>query len=413
MFSTSNFNNVLTERLHRKYPHKVDIKYGLDAGKFNGVKKFPLGNFETHFTSNAKPNVDTYLFNSKHSKHYDDRFDIAVSKKYAPPDAEPYMFDKPVKNPLPQRKNIGSFVSKLYGMPKDKDVMIESTAGQTMNLEHGGLTETKFMLHNYRKEFGGDGRFMDLITGGSPTVAAPVADDTAADDSKADDSKADDSKEETKADHKEVQKTTIKIRVPKVTATPAFQSEPVAEPKTPEPRSQSQQKTPNPMEHRTLLVKSREPSEKISGDDDDEFSTPDSRDELEKLSVLLPEELAEPILDKISIYGDKETVPQDVIDHIRTEMALKGIKLLPKNLKQSGAIKTAVYNAFERNIMDGIYNSSSKDEKKRLIENLKSPNKKLQRQFMSRLDSARTDEAKTPKKKSGDTISTKDIKLDV
>ena len=411
MFSTSNFNNVIEERLHRKFPHKIDLKYGLDAGKFSGVKKFPLGNFESHFKSNSTPNVSSLIFHSKYLKD-DKRFDIPISKKYAPPEAEPYRFNEPVKNPMPQRKNIGSFVSKLYGMPKDKDVIIESTAGQTMNLEMGGLTETKFMIHNWRKEFGGDGRFMDLISGSNPTADDTAADDSNADDSKADDSKADDSKEETKADHKEVQK--IKIKVKKtVTATPAFQSEPVAEPKTPEPRSQSQQKTPNPMEHRTLLVKSREPSEKISGDDDDEFSTPDSRDELEKLSVLLPEELAEPILDKISIYGDKETVPQDVIDHIRTEMALKGLKLLPKNLKQAGAIKTAVYNAFERNIMDGIYNSSSKDEKKRLIENLKSPNKKLQRQFMSRLDSARTDEAKTPKKKSGDTISTKDIKLDV
>ena len=331
MFSTSNFNNVLTERLHRKYPHKVDIKYGLDAGKFNGVKKFPLGNFETHFTSNAKPNVDTYLFNSKHSKHYDDRFDIAVSKKYAPPDAEPYMFDKPVKNPLPQRKNIGSFVSKLYGMPKDKDVMIESTAGQTMNLEHGGLTETKFMLHNYRKEFGGDGRFMDLITGGSPTVAAPVADDTAADDSKADDSKADDSKEETKADHKEVQKTTIKIRVPKVTATPAFQSEPVAEPKTPEPRSQSQQKEPNPMEHRTLLVMSQK--------DENQEDTQDKS--AEKFKIINPQIVAKPVLDKLISFRDNEIPPDDVTDYIRKFMADKGLTL-SKKIKKTGTMRTAI-----------------------------------------------------------------------
>lgn len=401
MFSTSNFNSVVDERLHRKYPHNVKIQYGLDAGKFQGVKQFPLGNFESSFRSNAKPNVDSYLF---HSKSPGSGYNIPVSKKYAPPVAEPYLFNAPINKTMPQRKNAGSFVAKMYGMPPDKDIIIESTAGQVMNLEHGGMTETKFMMHNYRKEFGGDGRFFELITG-KPN--ADESNDDYRDDSKddnRDESKGGESKEESKEESKS--NFSSKSRQ-KVVAKAAFEDDLVPMTRTPDKRSKSPQRAPNPMEHRTLLVKSREPSAKEIDDEPSAKETGEDLSEEEKEEIIKRDQIIKKTNLMLSTFqmNPSQDVPKSKLEEINDVLEKEGLEPISKRLTKY----VSVIAAIEKTVNDG----QGKGKLESIIKNASKIQKARYAKLLAEASKEVEGEIKKVQKKSTDTVSTRDVNLDV
>lgn len=172
-------NRVTKEQLSKKFPNKVNIGFGLDANKIKGVDNFPIYNEAVEFNSNARSNIDTYMFTSRQRK-----YDVVVPKHTSSVgEIQPYYYNKH-KDSLSTESNIWmepGKMSSLYGLPPDKDIIIENPTAQAMNLMGGQMTEEKMMNHIARKEvsstasgsssdFFNDPRLISIIEGSTPVV---------------------------------------------------------------------------------------------------------------------------------------------------------------------------------------------------------------------------------------------------
>ena len=181
MLEDSEFTNrVLRAELSKKFPNKVDIKHGLDVNKIKCVNNFPVYNETDGFKSNARPNVDSFMFTSRQSK-----YDVPASKHTSVGQIQPYFYNKQYQGASRYsesnvRMKAGA-MSSLYGMPPDRDIILENPTAQAMNLMGGQMTEEKLRNHNFRVEgsndsseipgeFFSDPRVVAIIEGGAPPV---------------------------------------------------------------------------------------------------------------------------------------------------------------------------------------------------------------------------------------------------
>ena len=62
-------NRVLKSQLSKKFPNKVNMGFGVDDNKIKGIDTFPIYDKTTHFRSNARDNVDEFMFTSRQKKY--------------------------------------------------------------------------------------------------------------------------------------------------------------------------------------------------------------------------------------------------------------------------------------------------------------------------------------------------------
>ena len=141
-------NMITRSQLSKKFLNKVDIKFGLDANKTKGVDNFPIYNATNGFKSNARSNVDTFLFTSRQTK-----YDVPGQKHTPAGDIQPFLYNKQgVSRPTESniRMQLG-VMSSLYGLPPDRDIILENPTAQAMSLMGGKMTEEKMRNHIYQE----------------------------------------------------------------------------------------------------------------------------------------------------------------------------------------------------------------------------------------------------------------------
>lgn len=152
MLEDSEFTNrVLRAELLKKFPNKVDNRHGLDVNKIKSINNFPIYKETDGFRSNARPNVDGFMFTSRQSK-----YDVLAPMHTSVSQIRPNLCNK-------QKQGVSRYaessvrmqpgaMASLYGMPPDSDIILENPAAQAMNLMGGQMTEEKLRNHIYRKE---------------------------------------------------------------------------------------------------------------------------------------------------------------------------------------------------------------------------------------------------------------------
>ena len=141
-------NMITRSQLSKKFPNKVDIKFGLDANKVKGVDNFPIYNATDGFKSNARSNVDSFMFTSRQTK-----YDVPGPKHTSVGEIQPYLYNKqgvsrPTESSIRMQPGV---MSSLYGLPPDRDIILENPTAQAMNLMGGKMTEEKLRNHIYQK----------------------------------------------------------------------------------------------------------------------------------------------------------------------------------------------------------------------------------------------------------------------
>ena len=169
-------NRVTREQLSKKFPNKVNIGFGLDANKIKGVDNFPIYKEAVEFHSKARSNIDTYMFTSRQRE-----YDVVVPKHtLSTREIRPYYFNNHMDSITTESNEWmrPGVMSSLYGLPPDKDIIIENPTAQAMNMMGGQMTEEKMRNHIARKEgsstasddFFKDPRVIEIIEGSAPVV---------------------------------------------------------------------------------------------------------------------------------------------------------------------------------------------------------------------------------------------------
>lgn len=179
-------NQVLKSQLSKKFANKVKIGFGLDVGKIKGVSNFPVYDVTDGFTSNAKKNVDSYMF------HSTNKYDVKKGSHTEVGSMNPYLYDD-VNLPTPKQSGFrmkSGTMNSLYGLPQDRTIILENPTAQAINMMGGQMTEEKMRDHIWRKEASElDPRIQSIIDGGegqgsasattpSPTDNFPTKEDT-------------------------------------------------------------------------------------------------------------------------------------------------------------------------------------------------------------------------------------------
>ena len=141
-------NEVLKSQLSKKFNHKVKIGFGLDVGKIKGVSDFPVYDKTNGYTSNAKKNVDSYMF------HSTNKYDVKKGSHTEVGSMNPYLYDD-VKLPAPKDTNFrtkAGIMSSFYGIPPDRTIVLENPTAQAMNMMGGKMTERKMRDHIWRDQ---------------------------------------------------------------------------------------------------------------------------------------------------------------------------------------------------------------------------------------------------------------------
>ena len=150
-------NRVLKSQLSKKFPNKVNMGFGVDDNKIKGIDTFPIYDKTTHFRSNARDNVDEFMFTSRQKK-----YDVSGMKHTSVQEIQPDFFNRHQHGSDAPRTNthFGSGeLSSLYGLPTDRTMTIENPTAQAMNLMGGQMTEEKLKTHIARKEGAAENAF--------------------------------------------------------------------------------------------------------------------------------------------------------------------------------------------------------------------------------------------------------------
>ena len=169
-------NRVTREQLSKKFPNKVNIGFGLDANKIKGVDNFPIYKEAVEFHSKAKSNIDTYMFTSRQRE-----YDVVVPKHtLSTNEIRPHYFNNHMDSIHTESNEWmrPGVMSSLYGLPPDKDIIIEIPTAQAMNMMGGQMTEEKMRNHIAHKEgsstasddFLNDPRVKSIIEGTESSV---------------------------------------------------------------------------------------------------------------------------------------------------------------------------------------------------------------------------------------------------
>lgn len=151
-------NRVVKSQLSKTFPNKVNIQYGLDVNKVKGVNNFPIENATDGFTSNAKKNVDSYMF------HTNSKYDVKPSTHTSVGEIRPYYYDKQSpSHPKDTNTRYSGELTNIFGLPPDKTIVLENPTAQAMNLMGGQMTERKLRDHNWREEVHGDVDYEDFL----------------------------------------------------------------------------------------------------------------------------------------------------------------------------------------------------------------------------------------------------------
>lgn len=175
MLELSELDNEVTKRqLHKTFSNKVDIKFGLDANKIKGVNNFPIYYETDGFSSHAKKNVDSFMF---HGAFGTNKYDVKKSTHTSVGEIRPYLYDKQSPS-QPKNSNVRmrqGEMSSLYGLPPDRNIVLESPAGQAM----GPTTERQFRDKQWRENPGEIGNstlpaeLESIISGGDSSSLPP------------------------------------------------------------------------------------------------------------------------------------------------------------------------------------------------------------------------------------------------
>jgi len=142
-------NRIVKTRLNETFSHKVNLGFGVDDDKVKGVHNFPIYNKKTNVNLPAKINIDSYMYNN--SSKVGSKYDVKSAQVKSAPHIQPYYYDENSHQSSAKDSNSRvphGLMSSLYGLPPDKDIILENPEGQAL----GGITEREFMLKNYRKE---------------------------------------------------------------------------------------------------------------------------------------------------------------------------------------------------------------------------------------------------------------------
>lgn len=161
-------NMILHNQLNKEYPHRVNIQYGLDINKVKGINNFPVYNESKEFISHAKPNTDSFMFHSN-----DNKYNVGKATHQSIDNIEPYYYNKNSKSSkLCYGESNKGLMSRLYGLPPDRNIILENPTAQAMNFMGGQITEKKIMVHNWGKNevdsFMNDPRVSSIVNGTPP-----------------------------------------------------------------------------------------------------------------------------------------------------------------------------------------------------------------------------------------------------
>lgn len=91
------------------------------------------------------------------------KYDVPNGKHTLVGEIRPYLYNKQGVSKATEttiRMQQGE-MSSLYGMPPDRDIIIENSTAQAMNMMGSKMTETKMRNHNFQKEEGSIDFFSD------------------------------------------------------------------------------------------------------------------------------------------------------------------------------------------------------------------------------------------------------------
>jgi hypothetical protein len=140
-------NDALHTNLEKTFPNKVNIGFGLDESKIKGVKDFPVYYESRGFVSHAKNNLDSVLFHVSHPSTR--RYDVKAPGHSRLPDFASNLYDKKKSSmSVHSDARVQSGLSKLYGLPAGRDIVLENPTAQAM----GKITAIEFRNEQWRKE---------------------------------------------------------------------------------------------------------------------------------------------------------------------------------------------------------------------------------------------------------------------
>lgn len=161
MISNTELDNmVLKKQLTKKFPNKVNIGFGVDDNKIKGIDSFPIYDSTDGFRSN----VDSLLFSTKQK-----RFDVSGVKHIPTPVIQPHYFAEDPRTSSPDTTNTrwgNGELSTLYGLPPDRNIVLENPTAQAMNFMDEKMTEERFIKQRTSEEakFLDDQRVVDILT---------------------------------------------------------------------------------------------------------------------------------------------------------------------------------------------------------------------------------------------------------
>lgn len=142
-------NRIVRTRLNETFSHKVNLGFGVDDGKVKGVHNFPIYNKKTNVDFPTKTNIDSYMYEK--SSKVGSKYNVKLATVKSAPHIQPYFYDENSHQASAKDSNSRvphGLMSSLYGLPPDKDIILENPEGQALH----GITEKEFMLKNFRQE---------------------------------------------------------------------------------------------------------------------------------------------------------------------------------------------------------------------------------------------------------------------
>lgn len=141
-------NRVTGTRLNQKYNHNVDIGFGLDVNRIKSVQNFPVLQKTDGLRTNAKASLDGIVYD----KNFGNKYNVGVVKHTDVPEIKPTLYlheyiPTPPKTNFRMSHNV---MYDLYGIPPDRDIVLENTTALAMNTN--GMTEKEFMKKNFQKQ---------------------------------------------------------------------------------------------------------------------------------------------------------------------------------------------------------------------------------------------------------------------
>ena len=148
MMSIEDLENMVLNKQLNKFKHNK-LNPSLDITPvFKKAKKF---------TSHAEPNVDSLLF------HNNTKYDIKKTVLHRQKNIEPDVYTHNKRFSFPHDDSLDGLTSDFYGIPRDRDIVLENPTAQAMNMFGSKITEKKLTNHNWQNNLKNETLIQDML----------------------------------------------------------------------------------------------------------------------------------------------------------------------------------------------------------------------------------------------------------